>query len=204
MSATAAEWDARHRAAQGEQVPEAAIIVRELLPLLPGGPALDVACGRGRNTLLLASRGQTVTAVDWSHVALEILEVRARHMGIPVHRKNSNMHPIRATTHGIETVCTDLRNMELGRNEFALVLCTNYLERALFPGLSEALKPGGALLYETYTTDQLAFADGPRNPEYLLKPGELREAFSRLEIVFYRELRAGQGIATLLGRNAVR
>jgi len=42
--------------------------------------------------------------------------------------------------------------------------------------------------------------EGPRNPEHLLEVGELRTAFPGLEIVFYRELRAGQGIASLVAR----
>ena len=43
---------------------EPASFVMELLPLLPRGPALDLACGTGRHTLPLASRGRHVTAVD--------------------------------------------------------------------------------------------------------------------------------------------
>ena len=73
-----AQWDDKHRAAANGQAAEPASFVRELLPLLPRGPALDLACGTGRHTLLLASRRQHVTAVDGSPVALEILERRAR------------------------------------------------------------------------------------------------------------------------------
>jgi hypothetical protein len=56
------------------------------------------------------------------------------------------------------------------------------------------------LVFETHTLAQLEFADGPRNPAFLLETGELRDAFPLLELVFYRELRAGQGIATLLAQ----
>jgi len=73
MAASASEWDAKHRAAAAEPPAEPAEFVRELLPLLPLGPALDLACGTGRHALLLASRHQPVTAVDSSDVALEIL-----------------------------------------------------------------------------------------------------------------------------------
>src|SRR5258706_11222547 len=73
----AAEWNAKYRAAAEEPLAEPAGFVRELLPLLPLGPALDLACGSGRHALLLASRHQPVTAVDSSDVALEILEQRA-------------------------------------------------------------------------------------------------------------------------------
>jgi SAM-dependent methyltransferase len=86
MSATATEWDARHRDAAQKTPAEPASIVTEWLPLLPTGPALDMACGTGRHTLLLAARGQFVNAVDWSGAALDILEARARAAKIAVSR----------------------------------------------------------------------------------------------------------------------
>src|SRR6266481_4897642 len=72
------DWNARYRATTEEPSAEPAEFVRELLPLLPLGPALDLACGAGRHSLLLASRPQPVTAVDSSTVALEMLERRAQ------------------------------------------------------------------------------------------------------------------------------
>jgi hypothetical protein len=56
------------------------------------------------------------------------------------------------------------------------------------------------VLFETFTRAQLDFAGGPRNPAHLLDLGELRNAFPRLAVLFYRELRAGQGIASLVAR----
>jgi len=57
MPSGQSEWDAKHRLAAEAPASEPASIVRELLPLLPSGPALDIACGSGRHTLLLAARG---------------------------------------------------------------------------------------------------------------------------------------------------
>ncbi len=45
------------------------------------GDALDIACGRGRNALLLAESGYRVTAVDYSGVALKQLEQEAHKRG---------------------------------------------------------------------------------------------------------------------------
>src|SRR5258708_19924465 len=85
MAASASEWNARYCAAAEEAPAEPAEFVRELLPLLPLGRALDLACGTGRHALLLASRQQPVTAVDSSDVALAILARRARasHCAVP-------------------------------------------------------------------------------------------------------------------------
>ena len=53
---------------------------------------------------------------------------------------------------------------------------------------------------ETFTKAQLEFSGGPKNPAYLLESGELREALPELTVLFYRELRAGQGIASIVAR----
>ena len=200
MPGTAAEWDEKHRRAEREASQEVSPFVRELLPLLPAGPALDLACGRGRHTLLLAERGQPVTAVDWSPVAVELLGQSARAKGLRFERLPDGQVKIVPAKSGILGICRDLRDASLLEGAFALVLCVHYLDRALMLAMEKALRPGGMLLFETCTTAQLAFEGGPRNPAYLLEPGELRTSFPGLEIVFYRELRAGQGIASLLGR----
>jgi tellurite methyltransferase len=200
MPSSQADWDAKHKLAADAAPASPASIVRELLPLLPSGAALDVACGAGRNTLFLAARGQHVTAVDWSGVALEALEKRARDLDIPVQHitrlSKSNSHARR----GIEVMQADLEQIQLPEEAFDLILCTFYLQRSLFPQMTHALRPGGVLLLETFTRAQLEFAGGPRNPDHLLESGELRTAFPALHMLFYRELRAGQGIASLLAQ----
>jgi tellurite methyltransferase len=203
MSVTAHEWDLRHAAAsQGEFSPPASI-VRELLPILPLGPALDLACGTGRHTLLLAERHQPVVAVDWSQTALDILARQARALNYAVHPEIlPDVQPARGLR-GIWLAAADLDHAALPANAFLLILCTQFLQRRLFPQIERALRPGGVLLFETFTRAQMEFAGGPRNPRHLLDAGELRTAFPGLEIVFYRELRAGQGIASLVARKPV-
>jgi hypothetical protein len=53
--------------------------------------------------------------------------------------------------------------------------------------IARALAPGGLLIYETFTTRQRALGTGPRNPAFLLEPGELRALCSGLEILEYWE-----------------
>jgi tellurite methyltransferase len=200
MPSSQSDWDAKHRLAAEGPPSEPASIVRELLPLLPIGPALDIACGTGRHTVLLAERGQHVTAIDWSHVALDALAVRARAMHKPVHNVKSIGEAGQSSRAGVELVHGDLEHGEIPEGHYDLILCIQYLQRSLFPKMARALRHGGVLLFETFTRAQLEFAWGPRNPAYLLETGELREAFPELSVVFYRELRAGQGIASLVAR----
>ena len=199
MAASASEWDAKYLAAAEEVPAGPAEFVRELLPLLPLGPALDLACGSGRHTLLLASRQQTVTAVDFSAVALEMLARRAQGSHYAVSRIGRAAQ-VAHRQHGIQIWQADLEEVSLPSRAFSLIVCVNYLQRSLFAQIERALLAGGMLLFETYTVAQLEFAGGPRNRNYLLESGELRTAFPALRSLFYRELRAGKGIASLIAQ----
>ena len=201
MPANASEWDARHRVAAQNAPAEPASIVSEWLPLLPDGPALDLACGTGRNTLLLAERRHWVTAVDWSGTALDILEKRASK--VKVHVTRADAADLAASRgRGIRLIQADLEEIELPEAAFSLILCLQYLQRPLFPEMARALRPGGMLLFETFTRAQLNYSGGPRNPAHLLEHGELRTAFPELAVLFYRELNAGQGIASLVAQKS--
>jgi tellurite methyltransferase len=201
MSSSPSDWDAKHMLVAEVPPAEPASIVCELLPLLPAGPALDIACGTGRHALVLAARGQHVTAVDFSGVALDTLEARAQRVHIPV-RQSKSLHgaPKKRLQGGIALVQTDLEQGHLPECNYDLIVCIQYLQRSLFPQIARALRPNGVLLMETFTRAQLEFSGGPKNPAYLLESGELRDAFPELRVVFYRELRAGQGIASLVAR----
>jgi tellurite methyltransferase len=200
MPSSQSEWDAKHQLTADDSSAEPTGILGELWPLLPSGAALDLACGTGRNALFLAEHGLHVTAVDWSGAALDILETRARIRNLPTRRIHALEEAKRSSPAGIDLVQADLERIELPVRSFDLILNIRYLQRSLFPQICRALRPKGVLLLETYTQAQLDFCGGPRDPAHLLKVGELREAFPELHLLFYRELRAGQGIASLAAR----
>jgi tellurite methyltransferase len=160
---------------------------------------LDLACGTGRHALLLAGRGQSVTAVDWSGTAVDILENRARKAKLHVSRADAAALAD-SRTRGIRLVQANLEDIQLPDRAFSLILCLHYLQRSLLSQMAHTLQPGGMLLFETYTRAQLNYSGGPRNPAYLLEPGELRTTFPELHVLFYRELNAGQGIASLVAQ----
>ena len=199
MAANAKEWDARHREAAQNSPAEPASIVSEWLPLLPVGAALDLACGTGRHALMLAARGQFVNAVDWSGSALDILESRALTAKLPVSRADGASYT-RSRAHGIRLIQANLEDNQLPEALFSLILCLQYLQRSLFQQIAAALRPGGVLVFETFTRAQLNHSGGPRNPDHLLESGALRTAFPGLHTLFYRELNAGQGIASLVAQ----
>jgi len=132
---------------------------------------LDLACGGGRHSLLLASAGFAVRAIDRDPVKIATLADRAGRLGLP-----------------IETETRDLETdgVDLGEGWYDVILVVHYLHRPLFPALRRALKPGGVLIYETFTEAQAA-RGRPTNPLFLLKPGELNGLVAPLAIVRRRE-----------------
>lgn len=147
------------------------------------GQALDVAGGLGRNALWLCRRGWQTTIVDISEVAAEKTMARARRG-----RLNVNF------------VVADLNQHALQPDSADLFLVFFYLERKLFPALRRALRPGGLLLYKTYTKEHRKFGKGPSHPMYFLEPNELLHAFEDLDILFYRETVQEKGVAELVAR----
>src|SRR6476660_7072 len=113
MSSSQSDWDETYRLAAAARPAEPASIVREFLPLLPSGAALDVACGTGRHSLLLGARGQQVTAVDWSRTGLEMLEARARAERIPIRRISGAEQIVHRQHGGIDLVQADLQQVQL-------------------------------------------------------------------------------------------
>lgn len=126
----------------------------------PGMAALDVACGYGRHARFFAGQGAVVTAVDRDTAALATL----------------------ASLHGVTVECRDLEaNLwPYQPSSFDAVIVSNYLWRPAFSGLLATLKPGGVLLYETFTDGNERYGK-PSRPDFLLRSNELlvltRDAF---------------------------
>jgi tellurite methyltransferase len=100
--------------------------------------------------------------------------------------------------------CADLTEHPLPRERFEVVLVTRYLQRDLFRSIQDAVVPNGYVMYETFTTLQRLHATGPRSPDHLLAPGELRHAFESFEIVFYEEVTEPEALARLVARSGNR
>jgi len=78
------------------------------------------------------------------------------------------------------------------------------LQRDLFGAIRDALAPGGAVIYETFTTVQRALGRGPTSPEHLLEPGELARHFEGFERLFYEETGEPEAVARLVARRPSR
>lgn len=128
--------------------------------LQPGMHALDLACGAGRHTRWLLDAGLAVCAVDRDPAAIAALHELAR------------THP--AGPDRLDVFAADLEGgpWPLAGRRFDLVLVTNYLWRPRLPELLDCVAPDGWLIYETFALGHEQYGR-PRNPDFLLRPGEL-------------------------------
>jgi 2-polyprenyl-3-methyl-5-hydroxy-6-metoxy-1,4-benzoquinol methylase len=150
------------------------------------GLALDVAGGVGRHSIWLAQRGWRVKLLDISEVGIKQAEENAKRSG---------------TAGSISSEVGDLNTMQdLGQEQYDLVVVFFFLQRQLFPALAAAIKPGGFLIYKTYTTEQKNFSGGPSHPMFLLEPNELLHAFRSLRVLHYHETIQQKGVAELVAR----
>ncbi len=145
------------------------VLNADLLPR--GGRVLDLACGSGRNALLLAVGGFAVKAVDRDEGKIEALREVAGRLGLPLDG---------------EVLDLEVEGVDLGSSIYDVVLGFHYLHRPLFPALIRSIAPGGTLLYETFTEEQ-ARREKPTCPDFLLKAGELRQLARPLEVIRERE-----------------
>jgi SAM-dependent methyltransferase len=166
-------WNERYRLKTGPVGPPAQWLLahRELIEAQPRRRALDVACGRGRNALFLAEMGFAVDAIDVSDVALAALRETAAARAFDVRVQHVDL----------------AERPELPAAAYDVIAVFYFLQRSLFPVLTQALAPGGLLVFETFTTGQLALDEGPSNERFVLRPGELATAFPTLTILEHRE-----------------
>jgi len=168
-----------------------ALLRAELARLLAAGaPALDLACGGGRHALALARHGLATIALDRDRARLAVLAHAARASALPV-------RPLLADLEAQDAI-------PLASGSCGAVLVFRYLHRPLAGEIARVLRPGGVLLYETFTRNHREIAEHPRNPAFLLEPGELPALFPGFEIVRAEEARvlapAPEAVARLVAR----
>ncbi|MEK9752595.1 MAG: class I SAM-dependent methyltransferase [Rhodospirillaceae bacterium] len=136
-----------------------------------GARVLDLAAGGGRHGRMLLEQAAHVTFVDRDAAALTDLAGHDRARVIEADLEGG-LPPF-----GPGGVLAGLR--------FDVAVVVNYLHRPLLAGLVEALDAGGVLIYETFARGNEAYSR-PRNPDHLLKSGELLAAVAgRMQVVAY-------------------
>lgn len=159
----------------------------KVLPLLPLGRVLDLACGRGRNALFLAEHGYAVTAVDASGEALAQVAAEAQRRGLQITQMQQDLE----------------QHAHLALPPFDLVVQFFYLQRSLLPELRRLVRPGGVAVVRTFSHAG-DFPGGPGNPDFALAAGELLRLFGDWQVLIHEEgldrAQRGGGLAGIVVR----
>lgn len=151
--------------------------LREQVAGLPPGRVLCVAEGEGRNAVFLAESGWTVTSVELTEAGVA---------------KTLRLAADRSVT--VDAHQGDVVQFDLGEDRWDLIVSVfahmpPKVRADLHHRIATALKPGGVLVLEAYTPDQIGRGTGgPSLPEMTMTLAGLHEELSPLEIVHGAEL----------------
>lgn len=139
--------------------------------LLKSGKALDIACGQGRNSLLLARNGWQVTAIDLSEVGLRITQDQAKREGLAIH---------------VERASADA--YAYGLNRWDLITLMYFDMEPYTRRIFDALRPGGMFIFEGFP-DQVLSRNGV-NETTVDEITRFKETLSRIgfEVTHYEDV----------------
>lgn len=165
------KWDERYAAGAYEARTHPSPWLQQQLVHMDSGPALDLACGAGRNALFLARNGFAVDAIDISQVALDRAQARAQQLGVQVN-----------------WLCQDLLEApQIPRHDYALIILFRFVAPNLLPQLKTHLAPGGVLLIEEHlqVTHNQPLLAGPGSARFRVDAGVLRRAADGLSLLYH-------------------
>jgi SAM-dependent methyltransferase len=177
MDSPSAMWEQRFAGETYFYGTEPNEFLRDSLPTLPKGAAMCLAEGEGRNAVFLAESGYQVSSVDLTQAGVDKTKRLAEDRGVTV-----------------DAVVGDLADFDLGHERWDLVVSIFAhvppdVRRSLHRRVVDSLKPGGVLLLEAYTPDQVGRGTGgPQDSELTMTLNGLREEIAPLEFLHSEEL----------------
>ena len=167
-------WDAKYAGKPVTAVTPPDDWLRQHAAPLAAGTALDLACGLGHNAIWLAQQGWRVDAVDISPVGLSLAASLAERVGC----------------RAVSWIAADLDTFVPREAGYDLITVFRFLDRLRLPQVIEAaLRPGGMLIYETFSRRQMSRSDNHlKCDQFTLGPGELPALFPQLTVVATEEI----------------
>lgn len=147
--------------------------------------ALDIGCGGGRDAVYLSMHGWQITGIDHKETVLQ----RARQLA-NFHQQDIDWKACSVKTQG----CLPSQPVDL-------IVVIRYLNRSLFDTIKALLKPNGYVVFQTFVEGVEAFGS-PKNPNYILKKGELAQTFEDFRIIVDRIdlLNDGRPVASFIAQ----
>jgi len=170
-------WDQRYNTPEFVYGEEPNSFLTENIQYLVPGSLLCLAEGEGRNGVFLARSGFQVIAVDASSVGLQKA------------RKLADRHKV-----DLCTITADLGQYVIAPasvDNVVSIFChlPPEVRKRVHRGVVNGLKPGGILLLEAYTPDQLLLkTGGPPVKEMMMTLEELRSELAGLDFIFAQEI----------------
>jgi tellurite methyltransferase len=168
----AERWNRRYKTERRYSFEYPRKLLTDRADLLPShGLTLDIAMGLGGNAGFLLEHGLSVVGVDISYVAV---------------RRVKSEYP------AILAIVADLNHFYIPENTFCVITNFFYLQRNLWASMINGLVADGVLFVECLLERMLSIHP-EINPEFLLKPGELKQAFDascydgKIKILQYHE-----------------
>ena len=148
--------------------------------LAPAGRVLCVADGEGRNSVWLARRGHRVDAFDIAELGVRKARNLARGAGVEVNFAVADGDALQWPATLYDAVVA-----------IFIQFADPAMRGRLFERMVHTLKPGGVLVLQGYTPNQLEYkTGGPPFVDNLYTEPMLRTAFAALEVLDLREYEA--------------
>lgn len=168
---SAEDWDARYSDAELLWTAEPNRFVATELGGVAPGRALDLACGEGRNAVWLAERGWTVTAVDFSPVAVDKGRALAAARGVDVDWHTEDVTVWQPPLEAFDAVV--IAYLHLPSEQLASIL----------EAAAAAVAPGGVLVAVGHDRDNAERGyGGPPDPSVLWDAGALTRHLAGLTV----------------------
>jgi len=155
-------WNGFYSNNPGEMERDPSAFLKDHIDSLRKGKAIDVACGAGRNSLLLAEKGFSVEAMDFSDVAISKAVTRSTAEGKSIEFK---------------TMSLDFYLAPIQKYDTIIAVDYKCIPR-LIDEIKKGLVIGGTFLVEAYTYNHLK-----NNPKTEMETDECYKSFELANIL---------------------
>ena len=125
---------------------EQVAFVEKTVPLRQEDRILDLACGFGRHSLLLAQKGYSVVGQDFSSDYIERAQAESERQGVDVHFERGDMRSL-----------SDVEKFDVVLSlQSSLTFYDDEVNREIIRRIREAIKPGGTFVYDQVNVFHIA------------------------------------------------